>query len=188
MPNKYIGETINGLLVLNYKNKGREFTLRCDKCGEILTRKYATVVLRKAKCKCCYTRQKRNTDGFSGTKLKSVYMNILDRCYNAKNHAYKDYGGRGISVCDEWLHDFKAFYDWAMSNGYKEGLTIERINVNGEYAPENCRWATKKEQASNRRSNHLVNYNGKDYTVSQLADMLQVNRSTIYYRLKRGLL
>lgn len=89
-------------------------------------------------------------------------------------------------MCDGWKNDFMLFYNWAVSNGYKEKLTIDRIDVNGNYEPSNCRWATMKEQCRNRRNNKLISYKGKTLCVSELAELLGINRRNIYSRLDRG--
>ena len=87
----------------------------------------------------------------SDKRLASIYQGMKQRCYNTKRSNYKYYGGRGIVICDEWLNSPQAFYDWAMANGYQENLTIDRINTDGNYEPQNCRWASFKEQATNKR-------------------------------------
>lgn len=111
---------------------------------------------------------------------------MKERCYNEKNNSYKDYGGRGIKICEDWLNDFAKFYDWSNENGYKEGLSIDRIDVNGNYTPENCRWADWEEQENNRRDNIHINVNGKDFTISQLARLIKSSPSSVAWRLKHG--
>lgn len=116
-------------------------------------------------------------------KLYRVRLQIIDRCYNTKNKRYKDYGGRGIKVCEEWLNNYEAFKEWAINTGYKEGLSIDRKNNDGNYCPENCRWVTSKIQSNNIRSNHYVEYNGKRQTVAEWADELGINYDTLFGRL-----
>lgn len=102
------------------------------------------------------------------------------RCDNGN----KNYGGRGIKVCNEWKNSFNTFYEWALNNGYNETLTIDRIDVNGNYCPENCRWATITEQQNNKRTNVTIEYDGVSHTVSEWAKILNIKRETLVKRLK----
>ena len=119
--------------------------------------------------------------GMSRTRLYQIWADMRTRCSCKTNRVYGLYGGRGISVCPEWS-TFEPFMSWAMANGYEEHLTIDRVDVDGNYCPENCRWATMTEQGNNRRNNHR--YNG--HTIAQLEEMTGINRYTIKRRLKEG--
>ena len=132
-------------------------------------------------------RSANRTHGQTGTRLYKAWESMRQRCYNPKKDHYKDYGGRGIVVCDEWLNDFQAFYDWAMANGYAENLTLDRMDADGNYCPENCRWATVKEQQNNRRNNHLITYNGETHTIAEWSEIVGVNRNTLKGRIRKGL-
>lgn len=105
------------------------------------------------------------------------------RCYNQNNKSYKDYGARGITVCDDWLHSLKAFYDWSMSNGYKKGLTLDRIDNNKGYYPENCRWVTRKTQNINKRNNVNFTYEGKTQCLKMWAKELNIPYAKLYARI-----
>ena len=118
--------------------------------------------------------------------LYNIWTHIKQRCYNPLNDAYNDYGGRGINMCMEWKENVEAFIDWALFNGYKPGLTIERIDNDKGYYPRNCKIATRMEQANNRRSCHLITFNGKTMNVSQWATELGINRSVLYSRIACG--
>ena len=111
---------------------------------------------------------------------------MLYRCYNRKSRIYKYYGARGINVCEEWRNDFLAFYNWALQNGYKEGLTIDRIDCNGNYNPQNCRWTDIKGQQRNKNNNCFYDYYGEKLTIGELSEMTGINYHTIYDRLHHG--
>ena len=129
--------------------------------------------------------------GLSGERLYSVWNNIVSRCTNPKDKRYIDYGGRGISVCDEWKNNYLNFRKWATENGYDETAkhnqcTIDRIDNNGNYEPSNCRWVNQKEQQNNKRSNHIMTYNGERGTVTYFAKKTGIKKQTILSRLARG--
>lgn len=115
----------------------------------------------------------------------NVWVGMKARCYNKNSEKYPSYGARGIKVCDRWVDSFNNFYD-DMFSGYKKGLTLDRIDNNGNYCKENCRWATHKEQANNTRRNRLIYFNGKNQTITDWAREMKVSHSFLQKRLKLG--
>lgn len=116
-------------------------------------------------------------------RLLPIRKGMIQRCYNPNNPRYKNYGGRGIEIYKEWIDNKLTFLEWAVASGYKEGLTIERIDNNKGYTPENCRWATWTEQANNKESSYIVTYIGKSQTLSYWAIELNLPYKTLFYRL-----
>lgn len=149
--------------------------------------------LKQDKTKSCGCLQIENsgaqfiTHNKYNTRLYTIYNGMKQRCFNVNSSHYKNYGGRGISICKEWIGDngFKEFYEWAMNNGYRDELTIERINVNEGYCVENCKWITPSEQYSNKTSTVRVNYLNKEYTLTAL--LRELNRSNEFTKIRRYL-
>jgi len=178
--------------VKNGKNNHSRWLCKCD-CGNY-KEVFGFNLLRQGTKSCgCQTAnfiskatsKKKNLN----QRIYNIYCKIKGRCYNRRNPAYKNYGGRGIKMCDKWLDKesgFMNFYNWAIQNNYRNDLTIDRINVNGDYEPDNCRWATPKEQSNNRRNNHMITYKGKEYTVSQLSEYLDIKVTTLHWRITHG--
>lgn len=124
--------------------------------------------------------------GGKKTRLNNIYCHMKDRCHNPNSDMYKYYGARGIEVCLEWRNSYNTFKEWALSNGYSEDLTIDRIDNNKGYCPVNCRWITMKEQSRNKRSNRLITYKGETKTLTEWAEITGVNRRTLQNRLCRS--
>lgn len=125
------------------------------------------------------------THGLSNTRIYKIWECMKYRCSNPNRPEYPNYGGRGIIVCDEWANNFLSFYEWSMSNGYNESLTIDRIDVNGNYEPDNCRWTDMKTQANNTTRCIYITYQDKTQTLTQWCEELNLSYDTIRTRLRR---
>lgn len=118
--------------------------------------------------------------------LIKTYYHMKDRCYSEKDKRFADWGGRGIKICDEWLNDRESFIQWSLANGYREGLSIDRIDNDGDYSPNNCRWVSLSEQNQNRRSSKYYTFNGETKNLQQWCDEYGISRSMVDKRLSLG--
>lgn len=171
------------------EKKGMIWKCICD-CGNYT--EVAGTLLSHGKIKSCGCLRKVTGEangsfkhGMRNTKLYNSWVAMKKRCLNKADEHYPNYGGRGITVCPEWM-EFDSFYEWAMSSNYKDGLTIERIDVNGNYEPSNCKWATAKEQADNRRTTVHITVDGVTKNATDWAKTLGVGRSTIGRHITKG--
>ena len=159
---------------------------KCD-CGNTVFVRACHLTSNHTKSCGCLQRETASKSatkhGQSGDRLCSIWYGMRKRCYNRNYKHFKDYGGRGIKICEEWANDFQAFHDWAMSNGYADNLTIDRIDVNGDYCPENCRWITNEEQQNNRRTSRLLTYKGETHTMKDWARIAGLNYNTLRSRI-----
>jgi DNA-directed RNA polymerase subunit RPC12/RpoP len=145
----------------NSKQRHRYGLYKCEYCGNNFEAKTSYVkTKRTTKCKSCARRIAKTKHGDSRTKLYSTLVHMKQRCYDSNVESFKYYGARGIKICEEWKNSYQSFKEWALSNGYEEHLSIDRINNDGDYEPSNCRWATKETQARNTRKLIKTNTSG----------------------------
>ena len=171
------------------KPSGRKILMwkcRCD-CGNMVTVSGECLRHGNTKSCGCQRRNKFRTHGKSNTRLYEIWTDMKQRCLNPNQKVYKYYGGRGITICQEWIDDFMSFYDWALENGYQDNLTIDRIDVNSGYEPNNCRWVTMETQLRNTRRNRFVEINGESHTIAEWARIYGINPQTINSRLRKGI-
>lgn len=158
---------------------------RCD-CGNIVIVRGGNLkngAVKSCGCLKGIANKKRSKHNMTGTRLYQIWINIKSRCYRKKNPFYKDYGARGIKMCAEWRDSFESFAEWALSNGYQDDLTIERINNDLDYRPNNCKWIGIGDQANNRRSNIKITYKNETHNLSEWCKIYGVNYDLVYNRI-----
>ncbi len=182
------GQRFGRLVVLEFvptEDKYSYWKCRCD-CGNIITVRNSHILSGHTNSCGCLQKQKLRerltTHNLTDTRLYRIWHNMKQRCYNYNHNSYNSYGGRGIKICDTWIDDFQAFYEWAMSNGYKDNLSIDRIDNNGDYEPSNCRWTDKVIQSRNKRTNTIVKYKGKDMCITDAANLSGISVKTLMAR------
>jgi hypothetical protein len=179
-------KSINNRIVIRSKA-----LYKCE-CGNIKEMVIDSVRSGKSKsCGCLSSRASvgdmNKTHGLRSHPLYYIYANIKSRCYNIKNRAYKNYGGRGIVMCDEWLRDFTVFYNWAISNGWAKGAHIDKDIKGGmSYSPDHCVIVTPKKNCNNRRVCIYIEYDGESKTVSEWCEILNTDRALVYNRIRNG--
>lgn len=194
-----VGRRFGRLVVLrravNRKNHQARWYCRCE-CGDFsIVSGYRLRSGRTKSCGCwkrdtasiVYTEigKRKMKHGKEPIRLYRIWRNMKQRCFNPADAYFDSYGGRGITVCDEWKSNFIVFRDWSFSHGYTETLTIDRIDNDGDYTPENCRWVTCIEQANNRRSTRLISHNGEIHSVTEWARIYHLPAHVLFQRLKK---
>jgi hypothetical protein len=192
----YIGKKFNRVTILEIFNKlndkgkvvAKMAKCECD-CGKVFDTVFGRIMTEVTRSCGCWTkdrvREVSKTHGLNDTRLYREYWGMRQR--QSKSNKHREYYTHiDKIVCDEWVNDFMAFYNWAMTNGYSDELTIDRIDNSKGYSPENCRWATEKEQGRNKRNNVLITLNGETRCVSEWAEITGIDHQTIYTRVKKG--
>ena len=193
-----IGKKFGRLTVIGFSEtvsggcKQVAWDCKCD-CGNVVYGKRPRAIKNGTlkSCGCLKKEQDRHnlgesriTHGMTDTRLYSIWSSMKRRCYNTHEAAYLHYGGKGVKVCDEWL-DFKSFYDWAIHNGYADDLTIERIDIDKDYCPENCTWITLAMQTHNKGDTRKVNLNGEVMPLKTACEALGLPYKAVHLRITR---
>ena len=184
-----IGKKIGKLTVIQldhiktkfYDNRPRDYKYYrclCDCGNEKIVVESSLIKGVTKSCGCLHKKRAKEANikhGLKGTRIYNIWRNMKSRCLNEKDFHYKYYGQRGITICNEWINDIKSFHDWAIKNGYAENLTIDRIDVNGNYEPSNCRWVPQYIQNRNTRKNIIINYQGEKHCLKDWCNILDLN-------------
>lgn len=194
LANDLTGKRFGRLTVIGVEDNGKRktyYACRCD-CGNVkVIRADALIGGCTVSCGCKKKEQDRvnltanHSHKMSGTRLYVIWNGLKGRCNNPNDPRYYRYGGRGISVCEEWNTSFQSFYDWAISNGYSDDLTIDRIDNDGNYEPTNCRWTTSKEQCNNRSSNINIKIGNATKTLTEWCEIFNVDTKRTMTRYSR---
>lgn len=174
------------------ENRGKQtaWNCKCD-CGNDVVVMAGNLNKPNHTTSCgCYQKfrcsEANGTHRLSGARIYKIYNRMILRCYKTTHEHYEYYGGRGISVCEAWRKDKAKFFQWALANGYRDDLTIDRIDCNGNYEPSNCRWIPFEEQARNRRNTFIIFVDGKDYSLPELSKLTGIKRETLYQRVHKN--
>ena len=178
------GKTYGSWKVIRYAGTNKHgyamWDCKCNLCNETYQVVSQSLTSgRSTKCRKCSSKIWQAKDFSSSDPCHNNYSAMKQRCYDKSSPHYKDYGGRGITVCNEWRDSFQCFAKWAYDNGYKKGLTIERIDVNGDYSPSNCKFVSPEKQAANRRNTIMVNLEGETMCMSEACRKVHKCRSTV---------
>ena len=190
------GERFGRLVVIKRDHKDKNnnwyWLCQCD-CGKTPIFQGGALTSGRVKSCGCLKNEKFTervtTHGMTNTRIYKIWSGMKGRCYTPSSGGYNNYGGRGIKVCDEWIGEngFINFYNWSMKNGYNDNLTIDRIDVNGNYEPSNCRWTDNHTQQNNRRDCVYINILGKNYTIAEWSNIVDIPTTTIARRIKDGI-
>lgn len=190
----HIGDRFDRLVVLGLSRRTPQkyfVWCQCD-CGNVKEFCTSDLVSGRVHSCGCFAKEilvKRGENKIKEKKLHEVFLSIKQRCNNPRSKSYKNYGGRGIKVCDEWgdrKFGYRRFEKWALGNGYREGLSIDRIDNDKGYSPENCRWADWKTQSNNKRTNRVFDVDGAEMTLKQISESFGVPYDLLRLRIKRG--
>lgn len=170
--------------------EGRAIWVCSCSCGNTVLVDTKSLTTQSTKSCGCYSKEVHKQiftkHGESRSKLYFVWGDMKSRCADKKALPYKDYGGRGIFVCEEWMRSYESFRDWALNNGYRQGLTLDRKDVDKGYCPENCRWVTMQVQCNNKRNNRFITYKNETHTISEWSKITGIGKEVIRYRLNAG--
>lgn len=173
----------------NIKHKRVFWLCKCDCGNETVVASHNLQSGTTKSCGCWHDESARiihTKHSKINTRLYGIWLCMKNRCYHKSHKEYNHYGGKGITICDEWLNDFETFYNWANENGYNDNLTIDRIDNNKGYSPDNCRWATRTEQTRNRTNTIFLTYNGTTLPMAEWCEKTGLSYSAVRLRLERG--